>query len=128
MLLFSGFFQNKGSYLFYSVSKNVTILFVGTKRSRFILYSISTNTQRGLIPFSMSERVPIYSSLEGPIRNNFTIYSFCIFYDFRNFYSLFLESIKSLYKINTIKTNTQYYNRKPIKPYFFLRFPIKVNF
>lgn len=45
--LFSGLFQRKGSYLFYSVGNNGTILFVGTKRSRFILYSISTNTQWG---------------------------------------------------------------------------------
>ncbi|KAI3663627.1 hypothetical protein L6452_45639 [Arctium lappa] len=46
--LFSGLFQRKGSYLFYSVGNNGTILFVVTKRSRFILYSISTNTQWGV--------------------------------------------------------------------------------
>lgn len=35
-----------------------------------------------------------------------------------------------MYKRNTRKTNTQYYNYniKPIKSYFFLRFPIKVKF
>ncbi|KAI3674055.1 hypothetical protein L2E82_52701 [Cichorium intybus] len=51
--LFSGLFQRKGSYLFYSVGNNGTILFVGTKRSRFILYSISTNTQWGVLERKM---------------------------------------------------------------------------
>nr|ATG26627.1 hypothetical protein Cyp_bu_bu1Pt0742 [Cyphia bulbosa var. bulbosa] len=45
--LFGGLVQSKGSYsyLFYSSGNNGTIPLVGTKRSRFILYSISINTQ-----------------------------------------------------------------------------------
>jgi len=65
-------------------TNNGRVWFVGKKRSRSILYSISTNTQWGLIPFSMSECIDIWSSFKGPIRKNFP---------------LFYELIQSMYKI-----------------------------
>ena len=41
--------------MLYSIGTNGTILFVGTKMNRSILYLISTNTQCGLILFTNDE-------------------------------------------------------------------------
>ena len=45
-MLWTSLFQwRRKDSIFFLVFYNVTILFVGTKRSRSILYQISTNTQ-----------------------------------------------------------------------------------
>jgi len=52
-------------------------MFIGTKRSRSILYSISTNTQWGLIPFYINDKrkfIAIYSSFKGTIHRNFLLF------------------------------------------------------
>lgn len=75
-------------------SNNGTIMFVGTKRNKSILYPISTNTQWGLVSFSMSECMDTCSSFERPIRNNFPL---LILSSSMNFSNLWIKYDKQQY-------------------------------
>ena len=66
-------------------------MFVVTKRTRSILYPISTNTQWGLIPFFMSKCRHICSSLDDSSRKNFPLVILSAFMTFSNVFVFYTE-------------------------------------
>jgi hypothetical protein len=77
-MLWTSLFQwRRKDSIFFLVFYNVTILFVGTKRSRSILYQISTNTQWE-VDSILDERMHTDLFIIQSVR--ILLYSFCLLF------------------------------------------------